>query len=112
MTTWKSALAIAIVTVAGCGRPANHVEAPTLPEPEKIEDAETAKPARVEPDEANSEKAAPESAKPAEPESKQEGAESGAPAAPAKKKCADLPKKTCEITAGCVWSTKDNCIGE
>jgi hypothetical protein len=112
MTTCKLVLPIAIVAVAGCGRPANHVEAPTLPEPETIEDAETAEPAPVESDETNAEKAEPEAAKPPQPESKQEEGESAAPAAPPKKKCADLPQKTCEITAGCVWSTKDKCIGE
>ncbi len=112
MTTWKIALVIAMVAVGGCGPPANHVEAPTLPEPEPIEDTETAEPAPADSAEAPSEKAEPESAKPAEPESKPEEAESGAAAAPAKKKCADLKKKACEITAGCVWSTKDNCVAE
>jgi hypothetical protein len=117
MTTWKFALAIAIVAVGGCGPPANHVEAPTLPEPDKIEETESAEPAPVESEAAESEaaesKAAEsESAEPAKPEPKQTEGESAAPAPPAKKKCVGLPKKKCEVTAGCAWSTTDNCVAE
>jgi hypothetical protein len=110
MSTRKLALAITVCCFVACSQQ-EYVEAPPLPEPDEEQAQEPV-------DDSASEAEPSEEAEPLADESESDSAEPEAepppapPPAPPRKPCSELPQKTCEITAGCVWSTTKKCIDE
>jgi hypothetical protein len=104
MSTWKLAPAIAILSLVGCGPPAQEVEAPPLPDPE------TAEPAAETPTEDDAESGDSESGDTDSDDSASDETQPRLPPHEVKKSCKGLSESTCKVTEGCAWSTTEDCI--
>jgi hypothetical protein len=99
-------LLVVVVSLAGCGGP--------IPEPKQADEDLPGVEPEPEPDapiaaEGPDEEPDPSEEPPAEPA---EPPPAATPEPPPKPACAELPKGTCEVTAGCAWNTITKCVDE
>ena len=104
MSTWKLAPAIAILSLVGCGPPAQEVEAPTLPDPD------VAEPAAETPMEDDTESGDPDSGDTESDDSAPADTQPKLPPHDPERSCKGLSESTCKVTEGCAWSTTEDCI--